>query len=130
MFTIEQIKEAHSKVKTGADFPNYIQDLIILGVKGYDTNVKDGTVEYYGVNNFRVATTDKYDEIKVASTVNKELFLEYLLQHQDGQTDYMTFCNQAGQCGIAKWRVDIVEMTCTYYDKSGNEIVIEKISDQ
>lgn len=33
MFTIEQIKEAHSKVKSGADFPNYIQDLIILGVK-------------------------------------------------------------------------------------------------
>ncbi|MCV9931588.1 DUF1398 domain-containing protein [Flavobacterium sp. LS1R47] len=129
MFTIEQIKEAHSKVKTGADFPNYIQDLIILGVKGYDTNVKDGTVAYYGVNNYSVATTDKYDEIKVTSAVNKERFLECLLQHQDGQTDYMTFCNQAGQCGIAKWRVDIVEMTCTYYDKSGNEIVIEKISE-
>jgi uncharacterized protein YbcV (DUF1398 family) len=129
MFTIEQIKEAHSKVKTGADFPNYIQDLIILGVKGYDTNVNDGTVEYYGVNNYRVATDDKYDEIKVTSNVNKERFLEFLLQHQDGQTDYITFCNQAGECGIAKWRVDILEMTCTYYDKSGNEILIEKISD-
>ncbi len=34
MFTIEQIKEAHAKVKSGADFPNYIHDLIILGVKG------------------------------------------------------------------------------------------------
>jgi uncharacterized protein YbcV (DUF1398 family) len=129
MFTIEQIKEAHSKVKTGADFPNYIQDLIILGVKGYDTNVHDGSVEYYGVNNYRVSSNDKYDEIKVTSNANKERFLEFLLLHQDGQTDYITFCNQAGQCGIAKWRVDIIEMTCTYYDKSGNEIVIEKISE-
>ena len=30
MFTIAQIKEAHSKVKSGADFPQYIQDLIQL----------------------------------------------------------------------------------------------------
>ena len=37
MFTIAQIKEAHSRVKSGADFPTYIQDLIELGVKGYDT---------------------------------------------------------------------------------------------
>jgi hypothetical protein len=27
MFTIEQIDQAHSKVKSGADFPKYIQDL-------------------------------------------------------------------------------------------------------
>jgi uncharacterized protein YbcV (DUF1398 family) len=127
MFTIDQIKEAHSKVKSGADFPNYIQDLIILGVKGYDTFVNDGQVQYYGVNNYNVASDDKYDEIKVASSANKERFIEFLVMHQDGQTDYLTFCNQAGQCGIARWRVDIIEMTCTYLDKSGSEILIEKI---
>ena len=128
MFTIEQIKDAHSKVKSGADFPNYIQDLIILGVKGYDTFVNDGQVQYYGVNNYNVASDDKYDEIKVSSSVNKERFIEFLVMHQEGQTDYLTFCNQAGQCGIARWRVDIIEMTCTYLDRSGAEILIEKIS--
>jgi uncharacterized protein YbcV (DUF1398 family) len=129
MFTIEQIKEAHSKVKSGADFPNYIQDLIILGVKGYDTFVHDGHVEYYGVNNYNVISDEKYDEIKVAAFANKERFIEFLVMHQSGQTDYITFCNHAGQCGIAKWRVDIIEMTCIYYDKSGAEILIEKIPD-
>jgi uncharacterized protein YbcV (DUF1398 family) len=128
MFTIEQIKEAHSKVKSGADFPNYIQDLIILGVKGYDTFVNDGDVQYYGVNNYSVASNEKYDEIKIAASANKERFIEFLVMHQDGQTDYLTFCNHAGQCGIARWRVDIIEMTCTYYDQSGSEILIEKIS--
>jgi len=63
MFTIEQIKEAHAKVKSGADFPNYIQDLIILGVKGYDTFVSDGHTEYYGVNNYTVASEEKYRNI-------------------------------------------------------------------
>mgnify|MGYP006148458229 FL=1 len=127
MFTIDQIKEAHSKVKSGADFPNYIQDLIILGVKGYDTFVNDGHVEYYGVNNYTVTSDEKYNPISVAATPNKELFIENLVKHQHGETDYMTFCNHCAQAGIAKWRVDIIEMTCTYFDKSEHEILIEKI---
>ena len=127
MFTIEQIKEAHAKVKSGADFPNYIQDLIILVVKGYDTFVHDGHVEYYGVNNYNVTADEKYAEIKVADFPNKELFIELLVKHQHGETDYLTFCNDAAQCGIAKWRVDIIEMTCTYFDLAQNEILIEKI---
>lgn len=130
MFTIEQIKEAHAKVKSGADFPNYIRDLIILGVKGYDTFVHDGHVEYYGVNNYTVISDEKYDPpIEITKTANKERFIEFLVMHQDGQTDYLTFCNHSAQCGIAKWRVDIIEMTCTYFDLEGNEILIEKIPD-
>jgi uncharacterized protein YbcV (DUF1398 family) len=127
MFTIDQIKEAHAKVKTGADFPNYIQDLIILGVKGYDTFVSDGRVEYYGVNNYSITSEEKYAPIAIATATNKERFIEFLVMHQDGQTDYMTFCNHAAQCGIAKWRVDIIEMTCTYSNIAGDVILIEKI---
>jgi uncharacterized protein YbcV (DUF1398 family) len=127
MFSIAQIKEAHSRVKSGADFPAYIQNLIALGVKGYDNFVNDGHVEYFGVDNSRAAATDTYDNIAIASSANKERFIEFLVMHQDGQTDYFTFCNQAAQCGIAKWSVDIVEMTCTYLDLSGTAILIEKI---
>ena len=32
MFTVEQIKAAHSKVKSGADFPAYIQEIKALGL--------------------------------------------------------------------------------------------------
>ncbi|WP_413998210.1 DUF1398 domain-containing protein [Flavobacterium sp. W1B] len=127
MFTIEQIKKAHDKVETGADFPNYIQDLINLGVKGYDTLVNDGRVSYYGSNDYSVSTDKKYNTIQIAPIANKERFIEYLVMHQGGQTDYFTFCTHAAQCGIAKWRVDIIEMTCTYMDASGDSILIEKI---
>ncbi|KDN53788.1 DUF1398 domain-containing protein [Flavobacterium seoulense] len=127
MFTIDQIKAAHEKVKSGADFPNYIQDLINLGVKGYDTIVTDGSVSYFGDNNFTANTDKKYNALAVLPTANKERFIEFLVMHQDGQTDYLTFCQHAAQCGIAKWRVDIIEMTCTYYDSSENPILIEKI---
>lgn len=33
MFTVQQIEDAHSKVKTGAEFPNYIQEIKSFGVK-------------------------------------------------------------------------------------------------
>jgi hypothetical protein len=36
----------HDKVQTGADFPIYIQELIDLGVEGYDTLINDGHVAY------------------------------------------------------------------------------------
>ena len=127
MFTIEQIKEAHSKVKSGSDFPNYIQDLINLGVLGYETFTTDGHVAYFGNANFRVESPKNYDEIPVFSIANKERFIEYLVMHQDGQTDYLTFCNHAAQCGISKWSVNIIEMTCTYFDVSDQAILIEKI---
>jgi uncharacterized protein YbcV (DUF1398 family) len=127
MFTIAQIKEAHSRVQSGADFPNYIQELIALGVKGYETFVNDGHIEYYGGDNFRVAATETYDSITIAAVANKERFIEFLVMHQDGQTDYLTFCSHAAQCGIAKWSVNIIEMTCTYFDQSAFAILIEKI---
>jgi len=127
MFTIDQIKEAHSKVQSGADFPVYIQDLIALGVQGYNTFVDDGRVEYFGADNFRVSTKNNYENITITTTANKERFIEFLVMHQDGQTDYLTFCNHAAQCGIAKWTVNIIEMTCTYYDSSEAPILIEKI---
>lgn len=127
MFTIAQIKEAHSKVKSGTDFPAYIQDLIELGVQGYDIFVNDGHEEYFGANNYRVAAPKNYDNIAVAPLANKERFIEFLVMHQDGQTDYHTFCHHAAQCGIAKWSVNIIEMTCTYFDQSDAPILIEKI---
>ena len=127
MFTIEQIKEAHSRVASGSDFPNYIQDLVNLGVLGYETFTNDGHVAYFGNSDFKAVADKSYDNIPVAPTANKERFIEYLVMHQEGQTDYLTFCHHAAQCGIAKWSVNIIEMTCTYFDAKNDAILIEKI---
>lgn len=127
MFTIEQIKEAHSKVKSGADFPKYIQDLIQLGVKSYETFVLDSHAEYYGSEDYQVKSEPKYTELSVSDTSNTEQFKHYLKIHQQGQTDYLTFCKHSAECGVEKWKVDTVAMTCTYYDKAGNTILEEKI---
>jgi len=47
--------------------------------------------------------------------------------HQQGKTDYATFCQDAADAGVEKWTVDMREMTCTYYDKAGNNLVTETI---
>ena len=127
MFTIEQIKEAHSKVKSGANFPSYIQDLIELGVESYHTYVIDGHAEYFGKNGYQIRSEYKYPVLKVSEKSDSKSFINRLKIHQQGQTDYMTFCNDSAKSGVEKWIVDTQKMTCTYYDKAGNNMLEEKI---
>lgn len=126
MFTIEQIKSAHGKVKSGADFPAYIADLKVLGVLRYETFVTDGHTDYYGAVG-QASSPANYDIKEIADTAKPEQFKTDLKNHQQGGSDYPTFCNQAAGNGIEKWAVDLAAMTCTYYDKSGNEVLREII---
>lgn len=127
MFQLEEIKQAHSKVKSGGDFPKYIQDLIKLGVTKYDTFVDDGHTLFIGKNNYHLKSPPKYSTIRVENISNAEKFKNYLKMHQQGQTDYQTFCNHSAETGVEKWTVDMNLMTCTYYDKSSNQMLEEKI---
>lgn len=125
--TIEQIKAAHAKVRSGADFPNYIQDLKQMGLILYETYVTDGHTDYYDKDRHCLHGTAKYDTLVIPPEVNKLVFTERLKTHQLGKTDYLTFCNDCAKSGIEKWIVRLEEMTCTYYDKAGNDILVEKI---
>lgn len=127
MFTVEQIKGAHSKVKSGADFPAYIQDLKKLGVTNYETFVSDGHTDYFGANNYQISTIAKYGNLEISQTSDTEQFKTDLKAHQQGKSDYLTFCNNCSKSGIEKWKVSIDKMICIYYDKAGNEILMEKI---
>ena len=127
MFTIEQIKTAHSKVKSGSDFPAYIRELKQLGVVLYDTFVSDGHSNYYGKNDFKVNSEAKYDALTIHTSADENQFKADLKAHQQGKTDYPTFCSDCAKSGIEKWSVNLDKMTCTYYDKAGNEILEEKI---
>ncbi len=128
MFTIEQIKAAHSKVKSGADFPNYVQEMKSLGVLFYEHFVSDGHIQYHGSNNFIISADAKWMPVEVAKTSYKETLKHSLLIHQQGQTDYLTFCKQAAEAGVEKWIVNMQNMTCNYYDNLGNKMLAEEIA--
>lgn len=127
MFTLEQIKTAHAKVQSGADFPDYVQDLIQLGVILYETYVSDGHTEYYGEANYQINSGSVYAPLNIASKSDRAAFLDDLKAHQRGLTNYMAFCNDCARSGIAKWTMDMQKRTCTYYDAAGNEILVENI---
>jgi uncharacterized protein YbcV (DUF1398 family) len=127
MFTIEQIESAHEKVASGADFPKYIQEIKGLGVMSFETWVCDSHTEYFGKNGFQTQSKPKYENLLIAEISDKDQFGQYLKIHQNGETDYLAFCNHCAETGIEKWKVDLQKMTCTYYDKAGNAILVENV---
>lgn len=127
MFTVEQIKTAHSKVKSGADFPSYIKEIKLLGVTHYEAYVTDGHIDYHGANNYIVKVPEKYEPLTIADVAKVQQFKTELIAHQQGKTDYLTFIKMCAETGIEKWEICMTKMTCTYYDKAGNDILVEQI---
>lgn len=127
MFTAEHIKNAHSKVKSGADFPMYIKEIKAMGVTRYETFVKDGRVDFFGAADHCVQIPEKYNPITIADHADIKGFKSGLLDHQQVKTDYPTFIAMCANTGIDKWKICMDKMTCTYFDKSGNIVLEEKI---
>jgi uncharacterized protein YbcV (DUF1398 family) len=127
MFTVEQIEQAHARVKSGADFPQYIRDIKHLGVTGFETWVNDSHTVYWGKGEERTQSQPQYALLTISSLCNSEQFRLSLKIHQQGQTDYYTFCQHCAQTGVERWVVRLDAMTCTYYDIQGNEVLVEAI---
>jgi len=127
MFTIEQIEKAHELVQTGADFPMYIRAIKQLGVTSFETWVTDSHTLYYGAENYQTPSQPAYKELDIAAISDKGSFIKYLKIHQQGETDYLTFCRHCAITGIEKWVMDLQQMTCTYFDKTGAAILVEQI---
>jgi uncharacterized protein YbcV (DUF1398 family) len=127
MFTVEQIEAAHAKVKSGADFPNYIQEIKQLGVTGFTTYVTDSHTIYYGANGFNTQSAAQYAQLSIAGQSNEAIFVKQLKIHQQGQTDYLRFCKDCAENGIEKWVADLGNMTCIYYNLKAEALLTEQI---
>lgn len=128
MFTIDQIHDASKKVKSGADFPQFVQDLKTIGVTHYDNYVADGRTKYFGTNNFVVDSEPQYPSMAVSDISSADKLKHSISIHQQGQTDYPTFCRQAADAGVERWTTHMIEMTVTYVDKGKNKLTVEPIS--
>src|SRR5690606_9910388 len=102
MFTVEQIWSAHSKVKSGADFPSYIQEIKALGVTHYEAYVSDGHINYHGADGYTARILAKYEPLIIADIVKKEEFKAELSAHQRGKTDFLTFITRCATYGIER----------------------------
>ena len=127
MFTIEQIQAAEAKIKSGADFPNFIQEIKAMGVIRNDVFVINGMSVYYGDDDHTVQSAPAYEDLIIEVTSSVDELKEALKVHQNGATDYMTFCRQVAVAGVEKWVTDLNEMTVKYLDSAGNEMVVEHV---
>lgn len=127
MFTLQQVKTAHAKVKTGADFPRYIQEIKALGLRRYEFLVRDGAIAYYGDNGHQIKADPIYAPQNIHSSSSANDLQHAINIHQQGQTDFLTFRRQAAEAGVAKWVIDTEKMVCTYFDLSNGVLVEEPI---
>jgi len=127
-FTIEQIRAEHQKVKSGADFPEYIQAIKNLGVSVYKVSIADGGIDYFDNENNSITTRGKDDGVRsISGIINLDPFKTRLKLHQQGGTDYHTFCNDCAENGVEGWKMDLNAMACTYFDTEDNDILVEQI---
>ena len=126
-FTLADIKGAHGKVKTGADFPTYIKEIKQMGVTSYNSFVSDGHIDFFGDNNYQVRVPAKYNSLSIAESCNINAFKASLQAHQQGKTSYLTFCSDCAKAGVERWSINMTKMTCTYYDRAGNSVLVENI---
>src|SRR5690606_16272469 len=116
MFTLEDISHAHAQVKSGADFPKFAHNLLNLGVHKFNFYVEDGHSVYFGSENFSVYSESTYSQLNISEEIDELSFQNKLLTHQQGETDFPTFCRDCAETGIAYWTVDLLDKTCTYFD--------------
>ena len=126
-FTLEQIRDAHAKVKSGADFPAYVQELKALGILHYDHFVADGHICYSGSNGFHIDAPAKWPELSIEAEGDANQLKTALEAHQQGQSDYPAFCWEAAAAGVHQWTTDIQAMRCSYYSQSGILLLEEVI---
>lgn len=127
MFTLQQIQSAHSRVKSGADFPRYVADLRDLGLRDYDFCVADGHAEYRGTDGSVLESPAKYAPKRIAETADTAKLQRDIAEHQQGGSDFLTMCQYAADAGVARWRTDIANLECVYFDAAGAVLLREEI---
>jgi uncharacterized protein YbcV (DUF1398 family) len=125
--TEQEIRAAYAKTRTGADFPQLIRDLKVLGIVSYDHLLETGSNIFHGQSGQSVSLNNMGPSVPVSPQPNLELLKKYISMHQSGQTNYPTLCGQAGEAGVERWTSDLLEMTCTYFDKSDCMMHVEVI---
>lgn len=127
MFTVQQIKAAHQKVKSGADFPQYVQEIKGLGLVRYEYMVTDGRTIYHGSNGFQTEAPAIYPQKAINPEASASQIEHQIREHQQGRSDFPTFCQQAADAGVHHWELNTQTMLCTYFSSNNQVMLAEPV---
>lgn len=125
-FKLSAIQQAHQQF-TGVDFPKLFKAFKEMGMTYNIVNIQDGTATYVHQSEDDIVTSSVKSNHPVAPSSNQSIVQDVLTRHQQGQTDFETFCDEMAQAGIYKWHIDIQAGTCTYIDLQEQAIISELI---
>lgn len=127
MFTLEEISAAHAKIRTGADFPAFVEEIKTAGVMKQEFLVLNGTTVNYTIDERSLESSPAYPELEVAESADSRAFASILQHHQQGKSDFHEFCRESAAVGIEKWVCDYLTMKVTYFDKAEKAVLEESI---
>lgn len=125
-FTLSEIQQAHQQY-TGVDFPKLFKEFKDMGMTYNIVNIQDGTATYVHQSEDDIVTSSVKSNHPVAPSSNQSIVQDVLTRHQQGQTDFETFCDEMAEAGIYKWHIDIQAGTYTYIDLKEQAIISELI---
>ena len=127
MFTLAQITDIHDRLGNEDTLGRYLRALAEIGIKTYDSYITDGHSEYFGADGQKLVGPAFHDSFAIAETCDKEQFLRYMQQVEQGEVGYAEMSKALADNGVEKWTFDTEELTITYLDKAGNVLLGEKV---
>ncbi|WP_153055986.1 DUF1398 family protein, partial [Streptococcus suis] len=98
MFTLENINRGHEQF-TGPDFPKLIAYFKDLGMVENTVDIQSGQVTYRSQTGQTLEKQGYQVMIPVTDRANLDQFVTILRNHQAGQTDFPTFCQETAEAG-------------------------------
>ncbi|WP_203224970.1 DUF1398 family protein, partial [Streptococcus suis] len=92
---------------TGPDFPKLIAYFKDLGMVENTVDIQSGQVVYRSKSGQVLEKAGYQVSVPVAEQFDQEQFVTILRNHQAGQTDFPTFCQETAEAGIYKWGLDL-----------------------
>jgi uncharacterized protein YbcV (DUF1398 family) len=127
MFTIGQINDLHDRLGQAETLLEYVRGLNAIGVEKYDSYLTDGHSEYFGKPGQKVISPPVHSQLSISEKSDKEKFLKHLKLSEEGKITYIEMSEGLAESGTEKWTVDTSEMTMTFYDRAGSEMLVERI---
>lgn len=125
-FSLSAIEQAHQQY-TGVDFPKLFTAFKDMGMTYNTVNIQQGIATYIHPTEQDIITESVKTRFEIKDSADIATVQDVLTRHQQGQTDFPTFCDEMAQAGIYKWLIDINQGTCTYLDLQDHPIISEQI---
>jgi uncharacterized protein YbcV (DUF1398 family) len=127
MFTLEQITDIHDRLGNSDTLGAYLHALRGIGVETYDSYITDGHAEYFGTDGQKLVGPAFHETFTIADTCDKEQFLRYMQQVEQGGVGYVEMSKALADNGVEEWTFNTEELTITYLDKAGNVLLSENL---